>query len=540
MDRIWLDHYPENVPADIDVPNLSLYDFLKRTAEDYGSILAVIDGKIIYTYDELKEEVDRFATALHDLGVQKGDRVAVMLPNCVEYIISHFAVQRIGGIVVQVNPMYQEAELAHIFRQTEPKVTIGEANQQEKLAAVQSLKVVVFTDRGSLSSSFAENEYHFHDLLDQGDPASAPEISIDPKKDPALIQFTGGTTGTPKGAVLTHYNLVGNVLQTFAFTSNTLQRPGEVFLGAAPFYHVMAMSSVINQGVFAAATIICMRKWTVEEAVEIIERYRPTYFPAVPTMYIGLLRYAEKNPIALDSIKIMTSGSAPLPVEVLHKVEQMTSGVISEGYGLSETSPTTHRNPFRGKRKSGSIGLPLPGTDCEIVDLDTHEPVSIGQAGELWVKGPQVMLGYWNEQEETDAQLQNGWFATGDIAEMDEEGYFYIVGRKKEMVISSGFNIYPGEVEEMMYQHPGVRELVVYGVPDPYRGETLKASVVAKEGETLTEEDLTSWCKKRMASYKVPKIFDFRMSLPKTSVGKILRRQLVQETVDEMEKEGSQ
>ncbi|AXF55151.1 long-chain-fatty-acid--CoA ligase [Salicibibacter kimchii] len=537
MERIWLDHYPEHVPADIDVPNLSLYDFLERTTADYGSVLAVIDGNFTYTYDELKEEVDRFAMALHNLGLQKGDRVALMLPNCVEYIISHFAVQRLGGIAVQVNPMYQESELSHIFAKTEPLVVIGESKQKEKLTAAASVKFPIFIDR----ESAGENDDQFHDLIDRVQSAEQiPKAVIEPKKDPALIQFTGGTTGSPKGAVLTHYNLVANVLQTFAFTANTLQRPGEVFMGAAPFYHVMAMSSVINQGVFAAATIICMRKWTVEDAVDMVERYRPTYFPAVPTMYIGLLGYAEKHPIALDSIKIMTSGSAPLPVEVLHKVEQMTSGVISEGYGLSETSPTTHRNPFRGKRKSGSIGLPLPGTDCEIVDLDTKEPVAIGQEGELWIKGPQVMLGYWDEQEETDAQLQNGWFATGDIAEVDEEGYFYIVGRKKEMVIGSGFNIYPSEVEEIMYGHPSIRELVVYGVPDPYRGETLKASVVCKEGESLTSEALTAWCKKRMASYKVPKIIDFRTSLPKTSVGKILRRQLVKETMDHMEKERSQ
>ncbi|MBB6448785.1 long-chain acyl-CoA synthetase [Geomicrobium halophilum] len=534
MERIWLEHYPENVPADIEVPNLSVYDFLERTAEDYGEVLAVIDGEMTYTYEELREEVQRFASSLSNIGLQKGDRVALMLPNSVEYIMSYFAVQRLGGIIVQVNPMYQEGELEHIFQQTHPLMLIGEAKQKEKIQTMKGPTFSIFHGPTTLG----ENEFHLHDLLDQED-RNIPKTMIDSKEDPALIQFTGGTTGTPKGAVLSHYNLVGNVYQTFAFTSNTLQRPGEVFLGAAPFYHVMAMSSVLNQGVFAAATIICMRKWTVEEAVDIIERYRPTYFPAVPTMYIGLLRYAENYPISLDSIKMMTSGSAPLPVEVMRKVEQMTGGIISEGYGLSETSPTTHRNPFRGKRKTGSIGLPLPSTQCKIVDIESGEQLSVGQTGELWIKGPQVMLGYWGLPEETEEQIQDGWFATGDIAEVDSEGYFYIVGRKKEMVIGSGFNIYPSEVEGIIYEHSSIHELVVYGVPDPYRGETLKASIVLKEGETLSAEELTAWCKNRMASYKVPKIIDFRDSIPKTSVGKILRRELVQETIDQMKKERS-
>ncbi|QQK80272.1 long-chain fatty acid--CoA ligase [Salicibibacter cibi] len=536
MERIWLENYPENAPADIEVPNLSIYDFLERTAEDYGDVLAVIDGELSYTYEELRDEVRRFASSLSDLGLRKGDRVALMLPNGVEYIVSYFAIQRLGGIVVQVNPMYQVGELEHIFRQTEPLIFIGEAKQKEKVQSIKSPTFGIYHGRPQLD----ENEYDLHDLFDQGNSGRIPETVIDPGNDPALIQFTGGTTGSPKGAVLSHYNLVGNVYQTFAFTSDTLQRPGEIFLGAAPFYHVLGMSSVINQGVFAAATIICMKKWTVEEGVDIIERYRPTYFPAVPTMYIGLLRYAEDNPISLDSIKAMTSGSAPLPVEVMRNVEEMTGGVISEAYGLSETSPTTHRNPFKGKRKTGSIGLPLPSTECKIVDTESGEALSVGEPGELWIKGPQVMLGYWGLKEETDEHLQDGWFATGDIAEMDSEGYFYIVGRKKEMVIGSGFNIYPNEVEGIMYEHPSIGEIVVYGVPDPYRGETLKASIVLKERETLTEEELKAWCKKRMASYKVPKIIEFRDSIPKTSVGKILRRELIRETKDQLEKERNQ
>jgi long-chain acyl-CoA synthetase len=300
------------------------------------------------------------------------------------------------------------------------------------------------------------------------------------------------------------------------------------------------MTSTMNIAVFAAATIICMDRFEVNKTLEMIRKYQPTFFPGVPTMYIAILHHPDSASAGLDCIKICNSGSAPMPVEVMREFELKTGARIVEGYGLSETSPVTHRNPIFGPRKPGSIGVPLPNTDCRIVDVETGTiELPPGEPGELIIKGPQVMKGYWNKPEETAMALRDGWLYTGDIATMDEDGYFYIVGRKKEMIIAGGYNIYPIEVEEVIYQHPAVAEACVFGVPDPYRGETVKAAVVLKDGVHATEEELIDWCKERLAKYKVPRLVEFRKQLPKSTVGKILRRKLVEEAVEKQKTGGS-
>jgi long-chain acyl-CoA synthetase len=412
---------------------------------------------------------------------------------------------------------------------------ITQREQKHKLEQIgyDAQLTLIFTDGSSEG-----DEYGFYDLISNSS-AELPPLEIDPQ-DIAVLQYTGGTTGKAKGVMLTHFNLVNNVRQIFAFYAGDFKRPGERLLGVSPFFHVYGMTSTMNIAVFAAATIICMDRFEVNKTLEMIRKYQPTFFPGVPTMYIAILHHPDSASAGLDCIKICNSGSAPMPVEVMREFELKTGARIVEGYGLSETSPVTHRNPIFGPRKPGSIGVPLPNTDCRIVDVETGTiELPPGEPGELIIKGPQVMKGYWNKPEETAMALRDGWLYTGDIATMDEDGYFYIVGRKKEMIIAGGYNIYPIEVEEVIYQHPAVAEACVFGVPDPYRGETVKAAVVLKDGVHATEEELIDWCKERLAKYKVPRLVEFRKQLPKSTVGKILRRKLVEEAVEKQKTGGS-
>jgi long-chain acyl-CoA synthetase len=529
LNRPWYKFYPEGVPAQIEIPSISIYHLLERSVKDYPNQLAVIDGETEWIYEELKQRVDRFAEALNQLGFAKGDRIAVMLPNCKEYIIAYFAIQRLGGVVVQVNPMYQQSELDYILQDSEAKWFVGHEAQKSKLDKVEYKDQLTLILVGKTPS---DEGYDFNELTDHGG-TGLPPLDIDPKKDLAVLQYTGGTTGRSKGVMLTHYNLIGNVYQSFTFSGGAFERPGERMLSISPFFHVYGMTSSLNVAIFGAATVICVPRFEVNQTLEIIRKHKPTFFPGVPTMYIALLHHPDSGTSNLDCIKVCNSGSAPMPVEVMNEFERKTGARIVEGYGLSESSPVTHRNPIRGLRKMGSIGIPIPNTDSKIVDVETGTiDLPPGQPGELILKGPQVMKGYWRKPEETANTLKDGWLYTGDIATMDEDGYFYIVGRKKEMIIAGGYNIYPAEVEDVMYQHPSIEELAVFGVPDPYRGETVKAAIVLRKGSTLTEQEIIDWCIERMAKYKVPRIVEFKTELPKTTVGKILRRKLVDEEVE--------
>jgi long-chain acyl-CoA synthetase len=535
VNRPWYAFYPNGVPVNIELPHICLYDLLARTAREYPEQLAVIDGEKNVTYAELQRIADRFAAVLYRLGLRKGDRIAVMLPNCLEYIVSYYAIQRLGGILVQVNPMYQQSELAYLLEDSEATAFIGHREQKQKLALIGwDAKLTLIMVEGASDAG----EYGFYEEI-AAVSAEPPSVEIDPREDIAVLQYTGGTTGRAKGVMLTHYNLVSNVLQSFAYSGGVFERPSERILSVSPFFHVYGMTGAMNIAVYGAATIICLRRFEVNHTLEVIRKYRPTFFPGVPTMYIALLQHPDAETVGLDSFKVCNSGSAPMPVEVMHQFEGKTGARIIEGYGLSEAAPITHRNPIHGKRKPGSIGLPLPNTDSKVVDLETGTvEMPPGEPGELIIKGPQVMKGYWKKPEETAAVLRDGWLYTGDIATMDEEGYFYIVGRKKEMIIASGYNIYPIEVEEVIYQHPAVAEACVFGVPDPYRGETVMAVIVPKNEMPVTEKEIIEWCSARLAKYKVPRSVEFRDRMPKTAVGKILRRSLVEEVVEKQKSVG--
>src|SRR5699024_738840 len=346
--------------------------------------------------------------------------------------------------------------------------------------------------------------------------------------DLALLQYTGGTTGHPKGVMLTHYNLVSNVQMCESWLYQT-ERGKEIVLGVLPFFHVYGMTTVMNMAIMQGSKMILLPKFDPEEVLKSIHKLKPTLFPGAPTVYVGLLNHPKLNKYDLSSIVASISGSSALPIEVQEQFERETGGRIVEGYGLTETSPVTHANFVWHKRINGSIGVPWPDTEAMIVEMDTLNKLKTGEIGEIAVRGPQVMMGYWNDEEETEEVLRDGWLLTGDLGYVDEEGFFYVVDRKSDMIIAGGFNIYPREIEEVLYEHPAVGEAIVAGIPDQYRGETVKAYIVVKKGLKVTKKELDDFCREHLAAFKVPRFYEFKDELPKTAVGKILRRQLVDE-----------
>ncbi|MCL6612458.1 MAG: long-chain fatty acid--CoA ligase [Peptococcaceae bacterium] len=517
----------------LEYPEKTMPDFLAEAAGRLPGRTAVAFAGIELDYKTLYGMVLKTAAFLSGLGVKKGDRVALMTPNCPQYIVSFYAIQKIGAVVVQVNPMYVERELEHILNDSGARVFIAYDQFYPRIKNVRSVtpleKVILFS-LGQALDVAGEDVLKFESLLAGAEP-KPPQVEFDVLNDLAVLQYTGGTTGVSKGAMLTHRNLVANALQVTEWFKGC--RYGEeTVLSVLPFFHSYGMTCCLNFGIVNAATLVVIPRFEVDAVMQAIDKYQPTLFPGVPTMYIGVINHPDIAKVNVRSIKYCISGSAPLPVEVAQKFEELTGGYLVEGFGLSETSPVTHCNPMIGVRKAGSIGLPLPDTLCKIVDLETGEKIlPPGEIGELCITGPQAMKGYWNMPEETAKTLRDGWVYTGDIARMDEDGYFYIVDRKKDMIIAGGFNIYPRDVEEVLFEHPKVMEAVVAGVPDPYRGETVKAFIVLKEGEQATEEEIISYCKSKLAAYKVPKLVEFRKELPKTAVGKVLRRFLREEEI---------
>jgi len=530
MTRPWYSFYPENVPEKIELPTISLYELLLRSAENYPSHKAVIDGNQELTYSELKYASDYFASALYNRGFRKGDRMAIMLPNSSEYIISYFAVHRLGGIVCQINPMYQPRELEYILQNSESNWFISFEEQQYKLKELGSNDklTIISADRDQLDINnlyeWIKEENNF-----------LPRLDINPEEDIALLQYTGGTTGRSKGVMLTHANLLTNVFQSVTFQRDELQIPGERAFGLSPLFHIAGIVN-LNQSILIGSTFIAVRRFQIETTLELIRKHRPTIFSGNPTIYISLTNYINLRDSDLESFKICASGTAPLPLEVMNDIKKKTNARVYEAFGMSETL-ITHRTPLTASVKLGSVGVPLPNTDSKIMDIETGtKEMPIGEAGELIIKGPQVMKGYWKNPEETEHALRNGWMYTGDIAYMDDDGFFYVVGRKKDMIIAGGYNIYPNEIEEVLYQHPAVLEACVYGVPDSYRGETVKAVIVIKKLGNVSEEEIVNWCNDRLARYKVPRLIEFRSELPKSSVGKILRRILVDEEEEKSKK----
>ena len=549
MEKPWLKHYEEGVPHTLEYPQKILSVLLQEVAEKHGEKPAIFFFGRILTFDQLNCLIDRFAAILHHLGIGKGDRVAIVLPNLPQYPIVHYAIMRLGAVIVPVNPLYVERELKYQLNDSGAKAAIVLNLVYPRLKAIRaetSLENIIVTSvkdylppllkllyrfkerkKGTVARVKKEPGVHFFmELMKQKLP-SAPEVKVS-VNDVAMFLYTGGTTGVSKGTVLTHENLVANAFQTRSWVSD-IRDGEEVILSALPFFHSYGMTTCMHLSLVCHSKALLVPRFDTRQVLKLVQKHRVTIFPGVPTMYIAINNYPDVNKYDLSSIRACISGGAALPVEVQRQFERLTGGRLVEGYGLSEASPVTHANPLYGLRKEGSIGVPFPSTEAKIVDLETCEDLPVGEIGELAVRGPQVMQKYWNRPGETQQTLRNGWLLTGDVARMDEDGYFYIVDRKKELIITSGFNVYPREIEEVLFQHPKVAEAAVIGVPDAHRGEVIKAYVVVKEGKTATTEEIISFCQGKLARFKIPKIVEFRPELPKSMIGKVLRRVLIEE-----------
>ncbi len=533
-ERPWLRLYRGHVPEGFEIPGISLWRFLEQAVEEHGSRVALTFSGERITFSELREMAERLASALSANGVREGDRIALMLPNCPQYVASFFAAMRLGAVVVQLNPMYVERELEHLLKDSGARTIILYDGAYSRLRAVRENAEVKDVIVASLRErpGLEDGDRYLDELLDEEYPA-APEAEIDPAEDVAALQYTGGTTGRSKGAMLTHRNLVANVRQNMAIS---VQDPGEFagekVVAVLPFFHVYGLTCVMLFGLGTGADQLLVPSFDAQEVIRLVRRERPAFFAGVPTMFAGLAGGGEDlKECGFGGIRFFNSGGAPLPVNLKRSFQEKVGVSLLEGYGLSEASPTTHANSrFLGEGREGSIGIPLPGTDAKIVDSGSGErEMPSGETGELVIKGPQVMKGYWSMPGETAKALRGGWLYTGDLARTDEDGYFYIVDRKKDMIVAGGYNVYPREIEEVLYECPGVSEAVAVGVPDPYRGETVKAFVVKERGSDLTGEEIVSFCRERLAPYKAPKMVEFRSELPKSTVGKLLRRVLAEE-----------
>ena len=552
-DRPWLNCYDEGVPHHIDYPEVPLYYFLEDAARKHPNTPCTIFKGAKISYREMDEITNRLAAGLAELGVKKGDRVGIFMPNTPQFVMAYFAVLKLGGIVVATNPLYSAREIEHQVNDAGIEIMLVMSNFYNLIKGVQpktKLRTLVVTNiketlppvlgflfgltkekKGGFRVQLAEGDIWMQDLLNRHKPEDRPKVEVGPD-DIALFQYSGGTTGVSKGAVALHRNLVANSLQIRHWMVSA-EEGKETFLMAIPLFHVYGMVAGMCFAMRTAASMVMVpNPRDLKDVLTSIQKYGASIFPGVPTLYNAI----NNNPDVLagkynlGTIKACISGSAPLLRETKDKFESLTGGKLFEGYGLSEAPTATHCNPMFGENPPGSIGLPLPDVDCRIISLDDEVTVlPAGEIGELVIQGPQVMKGYHNMPTETENTLRDGWLYTGDIARMDEKGFFYIVDRKKELIKPGGYQVWPREVEEVIAENPKVLEVGVAGIPDPYRGETVKAWVVLKQGETATEEDIKLWCQERLAKYKVPSHVEFREELPKTTVGKILRRELVRQ-----------
>jgi len=555
QEKPWLKFYEKGVPEFVKYEDICLPEMLDRSAQQFPNNTALIFQGTTITFSAFKDIVDRFAACLTDFGIKKGDAVALLLPNTVPCVAAYYAILRIGGIAVMNNPLYSDVELEHQFNDSGSKVLVtldALANRMVALRPKTKIKQIVWTCIGDYLSPVkrvlgrwlkkypfgdvnpAPDVYRWKDCLAKYAPnPPKPKLSFD---EIAMYQYTGGTTGVSKGVMLTHGNLSKQVQQLVAWFPK-FEKGKEIMLGALPYFHVFGLSTAMNLSVSQGWAQILVPRPQPEPLLEAIKSFRPTFAPLVPTMYIGMLNHPGIKDVDMSCLKGAFSGSAPLPVEVIHDFEKLTGAVIVEGFGMTETTPVTHVNPFAGgARKVGSIGVPIPDTECRIVDLeDGVKDMPIGERGELIVKGPQIMLGYKGKPEETANTLKDGWIYTGDIATMDEDGYCYIVDRKKDMIISGGYNVYPRDIDEVYYENPKVQEACSIGIPDPKRGENVKLFIVLKEGQTATQEEMIEYGKTKLAAYKLPSEVEFRKELPKTNVGKVLRKEL---RAEELKKRG--
>jgi long-chain acyl-CoA synthetase len=552
LSRPWLKFYDKHVPQSLDYASITIYQLLEDARRKYPSQTATIFYGAKQSYAELGARVDSFAASLKNLGISQGDRVALMLPTSPQFVIGYFAVLKLGAIAVPTNPLYVERELEHQFNDSGAKAVVcldlmfGRIKNVWKKTQLELVIVTSAADEMPAIARFVfkrrlrkqginpqvENlpgVLRYKDLL-KTSPSRA--VTDSGQRDSvAMLQYTGGTTGVSKGVMLTHRNMIANVEQNIVWRAPDIEPGKNTVLCVLPFFHVYGLCSMLCY-VRIGAAMVLLPRFDVTETLKALHKYRPELFAAVPTILVAINSHPQLSKYKLDSIKSVNCGAAPLPVEVMEQFEKKTGATILEGFGMSEASPGVHSNPYLGPHKAGSVGIPLPDTDSKIMDLDTGEhELPVGEAGELVIRGPQVMQGYWNRPDETAAALRDGWLYTGDIGRMDDDGYFYIVDRKKDMIIAGGFNIYPREIDEVLFEHPKVREAVAVGIPDKYRGETVKAYVVVKDGETATEQEIIDFCRERLTRYKVPTRIEFRPELPKTLVGKILRRALREEEI---------
>ena len=558
--KLWQKNYDKGVPTTIEYPKAPLFHFLEDAARKYPDRACTIFKGAVVTYKEMNEISNRFAAALVDMGVKKGDRVGIFMPNSPQFVMAYYGILKAGGSVVATNPLYTPPEIEHqasdagieyMFVMTNFYETIKKAQPNTKIKklivtnlkeALPPILKILFTlakeKKGGfrIEGGLRGGDVWFQDVLAKYPNASKPNVEISPD-DTALFQYSGGTTGVSKGAVAMHRNVVANTLQIKSWMPG-LEAGKEVVLMAIPLFHVYGMVAGMNFAMANGASMVMVpNPRDLKDVLDNIAKYKATIFPGVPALYNGINNHPDvkAGKYNLSSIKACISGSAPLLRETKEQFEKLTGGKVFEGFGLSEAPTATHCNPLEGENKTGSIGMPLPDVECKIISLDDGETeLQQGEIGEIVIHGPQVMKGYHNMPTETVNTLRtlsDGkiWLFTGDIARVDEDGYFYIVDRKKELIKPGGFQVWPREVEEVVAAHPKVMDVGVAGIPDPYRGETVKAWVVVKPGETLTEAELKDFCKERLAAYKVPTHYEFRAELPKTTVGKILRRELVRQ-----------
>ncbi len=549
--RPWFAKYPVGVPVHLEVPSKLLPALVEESVRRWPERTALVYYGAKWTYRQMWEASGRFAASLRRDGIGPGDRVGLYLPNGPAYPIALLGILRAGAAVVQVSPLYHGQDLERLLRDSDPKALVTLEILYPHVAELRASCPIPRVYVGRLREFYPlPKRWFVNAVLRRNhlptevphDPwvvawrealrtaGEVPDVRSDPATTVAILQYTGGTTGRPKAAMLTHRNLVANVLQADAW--NTTRRPGEeVVLAAIPFFHIYGLTVALFLGFAEGATVVIQTRPEIRELLQLIDRYHPTQFPGVPALYLAFTRQPDLARYHVRGIRYCLSGSAPLPLEVARQFEALTGAIVVEGYGLSETSPATHVNPVVGERRAGSIGLPLPETDQRVVDLETGTQVlGVDEVGELCVRGPQVMLGYYRQPEETALVLRDGWFRTGDVARIDADGYAYIVDRKKDMVNVGGLKVYPREVEDVLFQHPAVADVAAIGVPDPSTGEAIKAFVVRKPGTSVTEAELVAFVRDRIAHYKAPRSVEFRDAIPRSGVQKVLRRVLRDES----------
>jgi long-chain acyl-CoA synthetase len=554
QEKIWLKSYAPGVPHEIDFEKMTLAEALKRSAQIYPESTALLFMGKHLSYAELDRLVNRFARALLDLGVKKGDKVAMLLPNLPQTVIAVYAAFRIGAVAVMNNPLYTERELEYQFNDSDSKVLVSLDLLHPRILKIKDktkIEKVIYCHindylpfpkkqlfplvKKQMYRKFKPQE-GFHEFLPIIQKyTDTPVENASNWEEVGAFIYTGGTTGVSKGVMLTHANLSCNV-QQFSVWFPDLKKGAESVLAVFPFFHSAGFTAIMNLSIWNGYTDILVPRPEPATVLEMLKKFKPNYLPAVPTIFVGLLDSPEFRKMDLSFIKGFFSGAAPLAADTLQQLKDLTGATMLEVYGLTETTPIATVTPWGGKIKPGTVGTPVPSTDVKIVDVDTgKEEQKIGTPGEIIVKGPQVMKGYYKKPEETAQVLKDGWLYTGDIGMFDEDGYLTIVDRKKDMIIAGGYNIYPREIDEILFQHPKILEACSIGVPDAYRGETVKAYVVVKPGETLTAEEVIQFSREKLAPYKAPKMVEFIDALPKSAVGKILRKE-----VKEMDRKKSQ